>query len=133
MSDEGGDRDGDLSSPSVTPSHRQGQEVKDLRTIPPRVGVPILALTLVVEAVDLRDLPRLVVAAEDGDAVTVPDLERDEQRRRLDRVVAAVDVVAHEQVVRVRRGPADAEQLEEVLGWSGGGRRERGSTKREGT
>ena len=112
---------------------RQRQEVEEVGEVLPDVGVAVFAQALVVEAVDLRDLPRLVVAAEDGDAVTVPDLERDEQRRRLDRVVAAVDVVAHEQVVRVRRGPADAEQLEEVRGWSGGGRRERGSTKREGT
>ena len=105
----------------------QRQVVEEVREVLPDVGVAVLAQALVVEAVDLRDLPRLVVAAQDSHAVAVPHLERDEQRRRLDRVVAAVDVVAHEEVVRVGGRAPDAEELEEVLlvGWCykrGGGR-----------
>lgn len=78
----------------------EGEEVEEVGEVLPDVGVAVLAEALVVEAVDLRDLPRLVVAAEDGDALGVADLEGDEQGDRLDGVVATVDVVAWEGVVR---------------------------------
>lgn len=39
------------------------EQVKDLNTHLPHVDAPVLAQTLVVEAVDLRDLSGLVVAA----------------------------------------------------------------------
>ena len=42
-------------------------------------------------------------------------LERDEERDGLDRVVAAIDVVAHEEVVGVRARAADAEDLHQVV------------------
>lgn len=72
----------------------EGEEVEEVGEVLPDVGVAVLAETLVVEAVDLRDLARLVVAAEDGDALGVADLEGDEQGDCLDGVVATVDVVA---------------------------------------
>ena len=37
---------------------------------------------LIVEAVHLRDLPRLVVATDESDAVGVSDLERKQQQER---------------------------------------------------
>ena len=42
---------------------RQREVVEHIRAPPPRVGVPVLPLALVVEPVHLRDLPRLVVPA----------------------------------------------------------------------
>lgn len=50
------------------------QVVEEVGEVLPDVGVAVLAEALVVEAVDLRDLARLVVAAEDGDALRVADL-----------------------------------------------------------
>lgn len=78
----------------------EGEEVEEVGEVLPDVGVAVLAEALVVEAVDLRDLPRLVVAAEDGDALGIADLEGDEQGDRLDGVVATVDVVALRGIVR---------------------------------
>ena len=72
----------------------EGEVVEQVGEVAPDVGVPVLAQALVVEAVDLGDLPRLVVAAQDGDPLAVPDLERDEQRDRLDRIVPSVDIAA---------------------------------------
>ena len=89
--------------------------VKEVGEVLPDVCVAVLPEALVVEAVDLGDLSGLVVAAEDGDAVAVSDLECDEQRDGLDRVVAAVYVVAHEEVVGVWRVAADAEEFGEVV------------------
>lgn len=77
------------------------QIVEQIGEVLPHVGISVFAQTFVVESVDLRDLSRLVVAAQDGDSFTITDLKGDEQCHRLDGVVAAIDVVAHEQVVRV--------------------------------
>jgi len=73
---------------------RQRTPVEQLGTVLPRVGVSVLALALVVEAIDLRDLPRLVVAAQQRDPVRVPCLEKQQQRHRLHTIVPAVDKVA---------------------------------------
>jgi hypothetical protein len=70
------------------------QIVEKICEVFPDVRVAVLAEALVVEAVDLGDLAGLVVTAEDGDALGVPDLERDQEGHGLDREVASVDVIA---------------------------------------
>lgn len=47
--------------------------------------------------------------------IIISYLKSDEQCDSLYAVVAAVDVVAHEQIVGVRRAPADAEQLHQIV------------------
>lgn len=86
------------------------QEVEEVgEALPDRAGA-VLAQTLVVEAVDLRDLPRLVVAAQDHDTPRVAHLQQQQQRDALHRLVAAVHVVAQKQVVGVRTEPASCKQ-----------------------
>ena len=89
----------------------EGEVVEEVGEVSPYVCIAVLAEAFVVETIHLRDLAGLVVAAEDGDAVAVAQLERDEEGDGLDGVVAAVDVVAHEEVVGVGRVAADAEEL----------------------
>jgi hypothetical protein len=60
-------------------------------------------------------LTGLVVAAEDGDAVSETDFEGDEEGDCFDAVVASVYVVAHEQVVCVGGVSAYAEEFLEVV------------------
>ncbi len=67
--------------------------VEKVGEVLPHVGVSVLAQALVVEAVDLRDLARLVVAAEDGDPLGISDLEGYEQSDGLNRVVSTVDII----------------------------------------
>lgn len=62
----------------------QRKVVKHVAAVPPNVGAPVLALTLVVEAVNLRDLARLVVAPDEGDPVGVADFEQQEQEEGFD-------------------------------------------------
>lgn len=50
--------------------------VEDVCAVPPDVGGAVLAQTLVVEAVDLCDLPALVVSPDQEHAVRVPHLWR---------------------------------------------------------
>lgn len=72
----------------------EGEIVEKVGEVLPDIGISVLAETFVIEAVDLSDLARLVVAAEDGDALGISDLQGDEQSNCLDRVVSTVDVVA---------------------------------------
>lgn len=42
-------------------------------------------------------------------------LQRNQQRDRLDRIVAAINVIPHEEIICVWAGPADAENLNQVM------------------
>lgn len=53
---------------------RVGLVSTDLCAVLPRVRVAVLALTLLVEAVNLSDLPALVVPTEKGDVGRVPGI-----------------------------------------------------------
>lgn len=50
----------------------EGEVIKDLRAVLPRVGVAVLLLAFVVEAVHLGDLPALVIAPQQRDLVRPP-------------------------------------------------------------
>ena len=111
-----------LARPSpLLPAHlvlhkpRERQVVEQVSEGLPDVCASILPQALIVEAINLGDLPALVVATKDGDAVPVADLEGHEQRHRLDRVVPSIDVIAHEQVVGVWGAAAYPEELQQVL------------------
>jgi hypothetical protein len=71
----------------------QSQIVEHLAAVAPHVCAAVLARTLVVEAVHLRDLPRLVVAADERDAVRIADFVRQQEEEGLDAVEATVDEV----------------------------------------
>ena len=94
---------------------RQRQVVEQLGELLPNVRVSILAQAFVVEAVHLGDLARLVVASQDRDSVWEADLERDEQGDCLDTIIAAVDVITHEQIVRCRRLTTDLEEFKQIV------------------
>lgn len=79
----------------------EGQIVEQIGKVFPHIRIAIFAQTFVVEAVHLSNLSRLVIATQDGDSFTITDLESDQQRHRLHRIVTAIDIVAHEQVICV--------------------------------
>ena len=49
----------------------ESQKIKDLAAGFPDGGVAILLLTLLIETVDLCDLPRFVISAYEGDSVGI--------------------------------------------------------------
>ena len=59
----------------------------------------------------LSDLTALVVTSQDGESLGEPDFQSDEQSHCLYGVISSVDVVTHEEVVRLRRLATDLEEL----------------------
>ena len=74
---------------------REREVVKDVCKVAPDIWAAILAQSLVVKAVDLRNLPALVVAPENENAVLVPHFQTHEQRHGLHGIVASIDIVPH--------------------------------------
>ncbi len=64
---------------SPPPPGHVSDGVSPHREHPPHAGGPVLLQALVVEAVDLRGGPALVVAAKDGDAARVAHLRERER------------------------------------------------------
>lgn len=77
----------------------------------PNVGVAVLSQAFVVETVNLGDLPRFVITAEDGNAVAVAYFHRDEEGDGLDGIVTPIDVVSHEEVIRIGRVAAYSKEF----------------------
>jgi hypothetical protein len=63
------------------------------------------ALALVVKAVDVINGHTLVISAQDEEILGIFDLEREEKTNRLETLLAAVNVVAKEQITGVRGDP----------------------------
>ena len=93
---------------------RDGQAVEAIRKSLPQLDV-VPPLALVVEAVDTIDAGALVVAAEDEEVLRVLDLVGEQQADGLEGLLAAVDVVAEEQVVGFGREAAVLEEAEQVV------------------
>jgi hypothetical protein len=67
--------------------------VEDLTAPPPDVRRAVLPEALVVEAVNLRDLPALVVPPDERDTVRISDLQGEQEEESFYRVESAVDKV----------------------------------------
>lgn len=91
-----------------------GQEIKHVRELLPDLGRAVFTLALCVKAINLGDLPGLVVAPQQADSLRKSDLEKQEEGNSLDTVLASVHVVAEEQVVDVGDIAAYLEELHDV-------------------
>lgn len=124
----------DAKHPPINNS-TQCKIVKHFATIPPDIRAAVLARALVVKAIDLGNLPRLVVAPDQGDPIGIANLVCEEEQERLDAVEASIDKVAcfrteqwvsHDVVSnrhvhrRDGRGKREIHTHEEIVGrWTG--------------
>jgi len=81
----------------------------------PYVGVTVLSQAFIIESIHLGDLPAFVVSSKDSKSILKADLESDEKSDSLDGVVAAIDVVTHEEVVGVGRLTTNLKQFSQVV------------------
>jgi hypothetical protein len=75
--------------------------------------VPVGQDALVIEAVVLRDLPGLVVPAQEVNRLGKLDLQSREIQEDIERVIAVIDVAAHENEVLAA---VEKEQPDELVG-----------------
>jgi hypothetical protein len=68
----------------------KAEVIEHLTAIPPNIAASVLSLAFVVEAINLRDLARLVIPSDKCDAIWVANFENEEEKERLDRVEAAI-------------------------------------------
>lgn len=77
----------------------EGQILKNLCEKFPYRFCSILPHALVIEPIVSIDLAVFVIASEEGDAVSVLDFEDKHVQESLDTMVAAIDVISHEEEV----------------------------------
>jgi hypothetical protein len=92
--------------------NRQGVEA--VRERLPQLDV-VAALALIVETVNSVDGSTFVVAAQDEKVLRVFDLVSQKQANYFQTLLSAIDVIAQEQVVALRREPTILEQTEKVI------------------
>ena len=76
----------------------QREVIEDVSAVPPNVERAVLPQAFVVKAVDLRDLPALVVPPDQGHQVRIADFVCEKKQEGLDAVEAAVHEIAEEKV-----------------------------------
>lgn len=93
---------------------RQREIVENFGAVPPHIHTAVLAEAFVVEAIDLGDLARLVVAADKRNAVRIAHFERQQQKEGLHAVKAAVHEVAHKEIIGAGTVATHLEKLDQV-------------------
>ena len=73
----------------------EGEVVEHVGEVVPDSSVAVLAAAFCVETVGLSNTSRLVVAADEVDAVRIAEFETDQQRDGFDTEEAAINVVAY--------------------------------------
>ena len=90
------------------------QAVEAIRKCLPKLDV-VSALAFVIEAVDTVDGRAFVVPAEDEEVLRVLDLVGKKEADGLERLLATVDVVAEEKVVRLGREATVFEEAQKIV------------------
>ena len=93
---------------------RNWQAIEAIGECLPQLDV-VASLALVVESVDTIDGRALVVAAQDEEVLWILDLVREQEADGLEGLLAAVDIVAEEEVVGFGWKSAVLEQSQEVV------------------
>lgn len=75
----------------------EGKIVEEIGEVFPNVRVAVLAKTFIIEAINLGDLTRFVIATKDGDALGISYLQSHKESNSLNGIIAAIDIIAFEQ------------------------------------
>mmetsp|Transcript_5576 Transcript_5576/g.10002 ORF Transcript_5576/g.10002 Transcript_5576/m.10002 type:complete len:303 (+) Transcript_5576:159-1067(+) len=86
-----------------------GKIIEGVCEMLPHIGVSIFSQAFVIETINLSDLTTLVISTEDCDAIPIPNFQRHQKRHSLQRIVPTIDIIPHEQVIRLWTCPPDPE------------------------
>lgn len=93
----------------------KSKEVEDLAAVAPDIERAVLAEAFIVKSINLGDLPRLMVAANEDDLIRVADFERQEKEEGFNAVVSTIDKVTQEEVVGLGNIAPHFEELHQVV------------------
>ena len=93
----------------------QCQIIEYIRAIAPHVDAAKLAQAFVIKSVYLSDLARFVVASDQRDTLWIANFERYQEQEGFNRMTAAIDKVAHEEVVCVWTFSTNLKELFQVI------------------
>ena len=89
--------------------------IENFCAVLPWVDVTVFAHSLLVEAVNRGNSSGFVITSQKSDAVGVLQLKTEQKLESLDRVVASIDEVTHEDVAGIRNLATFFKKLEEVV------------------
>jgi hypothetical protein len=93
----------------------EGKVVEEIGEVLPYVGIAVFSKALIIKPIDLCDLAGLVVATEDGDALRISNFQSHKESDGFNGIVTSINIIAHEQIIRVWIWPANSEQLHQVM------------------
>lgn len=67
------------------------------------------------KCVHLSDLSALVVSTQNGDTVLVAQLKADEQGDGLNRIVTAIHIITHEEIIGIRGLSANSKKFDQIV------------------
>lgn len=91
------------------------QVVEDTAAVFPYIGAAILLLAFIVEAVNSRNLTRLVVSSQQRDLIGPASLQRQKESESFQTVITSIDKISHKHVIGVGEVSASAEELHQII------------------
>lgn len=89
--------------------------VEEIGEHSPRSITSILLHTLVIEPIDLRNSPRLMIAPCEMNTLRISNLQSHKQRYSFHWIISSIDKVTHKQVVSERHVSSYRKELNEVV------------------
>lgn len=93
----------------------EGEVIEEVGEVFPNIRIAIFSKALIVEAVDLCDLTRFVIATEDRNALRVSDFESNKESDCLYGIVTSINVITHEEIVGIGVWSTNSEKLHQVM------------------
>ena len=93
----------------------QRQKIKKISVVLPDICISIFPKALIVKTIDLSNLPRFMISAQNCYSFLEPNFQTNQKSNSLYWVISSINVVSHEQVVSVRRLAPDLEEFHQVV------------------
>lgn len=93
----------------------QRKVVEQLSELLPNFSISILPQAFIIEPVNLRDLSALMITSKDGQSLWISDFQSDKQSDSLNRIIASINVISHEQVIGIRGLSSNLEKFTQVV------------------
>ena len=91
------------------------QKVENFCAVTPHVDRSIFSEALIVETINLRNLPALMISPNQCDLISIPYFQSKQQQKCLDRMEPTVYKIPHEYVIGLGAVSSHLEELHQVI------------------